>query len=83
VVGFFRLADQLIDGFAGKQLARQGSSPRPDGKAFSEKDTEFCSGEEREKAALSPQPSAISLFVLGQAYCARPVELTLKADAEG
>ena len=29
VLGFFRVADQLIDGFAGKQLAWQGSSPRP------------------------------------------------------
>ena len=29
VLGLFRLADQLIDGFAGKQLAWQGSSPRP------------------------------------------------------
>jgi hypothetical protein len=29
VLGFFRVPDQLIDGFAGKQLAWQGSSPRP------------------------------------------------------
>ncbi len=29
VFGLFRLADQLVDGFAGKQLAWQGSSPRP------------------------------------------------------
>ncbi len=28
VLGFFRLADQLIDGFAGKQLTGQCSSPR-------------------------------------------------------
>ena len=27
VLGFFRVADQLIDGFAGKQLAGQRSSP--------------------------------------------------------
>jgi len=29
MLGFFRVADQLIDGFAGKQLAWQGGSPRP------------------------------------------------------
>ena len=29
VFGLFRLADQLVDGFAGKQLAGQCSSPRP------------------------------------------------------
>ena len=29
VLGLFRIPDQLIDGFAGKQLAEQGSSPRP------------------------------------------------------
>jgi hypothetical protein len=28
MLGFFRVADQLIDGFAGKQLAWQCSSPR-------------------------------------------------------
>jgi hypothetical protein len=28
MLGFFRVADQLIDGFAGKQLAWQRSSPR-------------------------------------------------------
>ena len=28
---FFRVADQLIDGLAGKQLAGQGSSPHPSG----------------------------------------------------
>jgi hypothetical protein len=28
VLGFFRVANQLIDGFAGKQLAWQRSSPR-------------------------------------------------------
>jgi hypothetical protein len=27
MLGFFRIADQLIDGFAGKQLARQRGSP--------------------------------------------------------
>jgi hypothetical protein len=30
VLRFFRLADQLIDGFAGKQLAGQGSFPFPE-----------------------------------------------------
>jgi hypothetical protein len=30
MLGFFRVADQLIDGFAGKQLAWQRSSPRRD-----------------------------------------------------
>ena len=30
MLGFFRVADQLIDGFAGKQLAWQRSSPRLD-----------------------------------------------------
>jgi hypothetical protein len=30
MLGFFRVADQLVDGFAGKQLAWQRSSPRLD-----------------------------------------------------
>jgi hypothetical protein len=41
VFGFFRLADQLIDGFAGKQLAWQGSSPRPFRRAVQEVTVSF------------------------------------------
>jgi len=31
VLGFARVADQLIDGLAGEQLAGQGGSPHPSG----------------------------------------------------
>jgi hypothetical protein len=55
VFGFFRLADQFINGLAGKQLAGQGSFLIP--KGYYRQDTEFCSGEERGRAAVSFQSS--------------------------
>jgi hypothetical protein len=58
VFRFLRLADQLIDGLAGKQLAEQSSFLIP--KRCYRQDTEFCSGEEREggyQPAISFQSS--------------------------